>query len=175
TVSGRLRDGGGDGELLRATFPPGSVTGAPKVQAMKVIAALEATGREAYTGAIGMASPIAGLDLSVAIRTFELQDGRIWLGVGGGIVAESDPEAELAEALAKAAGPVAAIGGRIESLVPHRSARLRPALAHAPRPDPALGVFETILVDDGEPARLAEHLARLGASLHALYGVRPDP
>ena len=55
TVSGRLRDGVGDNELLRASFPPGSVTGAPKVQAMKVIATLEATRREVYTGAIGIA------------------------------------------------------------------------------------------------------------------------
>ena len=75
TVSGALRDGVGDGELLRASFPPGSVTGAPKVQAMKVIAALEATRREVYTGAIGIASPLAGLDLSVAIRTFEVAGG----------------------------------------------------------------------------------------------------
>ena len=75
TVSGRLRDDVDDGGLLRATFPPGSVTGAPKVQAMKVIASLESTRREAYTGAIGIVSPVAGLDLSVAIRTFELSGG----------------------------------------------------------------------------------------------------
>ena len=78
-------------QLLRATFPPGSVTGAPKVQAMNVIAALEATGREVYTGAIGFASPNAGLELNVAIRTFEAGAGRLWLGAGGGIVADSDP------------------------------------------------------------------------------------
>ena len=59
-VRARLAPGNGDAALLRATFPPGSVTGAPKVQAMKVIAALEATGREVYTGAIGYASPHAG-------------------------------------------------------------------------------------------------------------------
>ena len=90
-MRGRLRPGVGDGELLRATFPPGSVTGAPKVQAMHVIAALEATGREVYTGAIGYASPLAGLELNVAIRTLELRDGAMWLGAGGGIVADSDP------------------------------------------------------------------------------------
>ena len=71
-VRGRLRPDADDGDLLRATFPPGSVTGAPKVQAMHVIAELEPTGREAYTGAIGFASPVAGLELSVAIRTLEL-------------------------------------------------------------------------------------------------------
>ena len=77
--------------LLRATFPPGSVTGAPKVQALHVISELEATGREVYTGAIGFASPHAGLELNVAIRTFEAHGGHLWLGAGGGIVADSDP------------------------------------------------------------------------------------
>ncbi|MGH2764016.1 MAG: aminodeoxychorismate synthase component I, partial [Thermoleophilaceae bacterium] len=102
TVSGTLRPGVGDGDLLRACFPPGSVTGAPKIRTMRVIAELEATGREAYTGAIGYASPLAGLELNVAIRTLELSGDRIWLGAGGGIVADSDPEAELEECLVKA-------------------------------------------------------------------------
>ena len=74
TVRGRLRAEAGDSDLLRASFPPGSVTGAPKIQAMRVIAELEAGGREAYTGAIGFASPVAGLELNVAIRT--LRDAR---------------------------------------------------------------------------------------------------
>ena len=90
-VRARLAPGHGDAALLRATFPPGSVTGAPKVQAMHVISELEATGREVYTGAIGFASPHAGLELNVAIRTFEAHAGRLWLGAGGGIVADSDP------------------------------------------------------------------------------------
>ncbi len=109
-VHGELRPEFGNRELLRATFPPGSVTGAPKVQAMKVIAALEPTGREVYTGAIGFSSPVAGLELSVAIRTLELRDEAIWLGAGGGIVADSDPRSELEEALAKARPIAAAVG-----------------------------------------------------------------
>jgi para-aminobenzoate synthetase / 4-amino-4-deoxychorismate lyase len=115
TVEGRLRHGVGDGELLRAAFPPGSVTGAPKVQALKVIAELEPTGREVYTGAIGYASPLAGLELNVAIRTLELADGKLWLGVGGGIVADSDPQAELEETLVKARPVAAAIGTTVVS------------------------------------------------------------
>ncbi|MDE3130064.1 MAG: chorismate-binding protein, partial [Acidobacteriota bacterium] len=110
SVEGRLRQGVGDAELLRACFPPGSVTGAPKVQALKVIAELERAGREVYTGAIGYASPLAGLELSVAIRTLELAHGELWLGVGGGIVADSDPQAELEEALVKARPVAAAVG-----------------------------------------------------------------
>jgi anthranilate/para-aminobenzoate synthase component I/branched-subunit amino acid aminotransferase/4-amino-4-deoxychorismate lyase len=172
TVSGRLREGIGDGELLRASFPPGSVTGAPKVQAMKVIAWLEATRREVYTGAIGIASPIAGLDLSVAIRTFEVSGDAIWLGAGGAVVADSDPERELAEAFDKAAGPIAAIGG---SLV-RASGRASPvdpgprALDYGERPDPGQGVFETVLVEHGRPVGLERHLARLAASVGLLYG-----
>jgi para-aminobenzoate synthetase/4-amino-4-deoxychorismate lyase len=109
-VEGQLRPGVGDAELLRATFPPGSVTGAPKVQSLIVIAELEPTGREVYTGAIGYVSPLAGLELNVAIRTLELAAGHLWLGVGGGIVADSDPRAELEETLIKARPVVAAIG-----------------------------------------------------------------
>ena len=80
---------------------------------MRVIAELEQTGRELYTGAIGFASPLAGLELSVAIRTLELCDGHLWLGAGGGIVADSDPERELEEALLKARPIAAAIGARV--------------------------------------------------------------
>lgn len=109
SVTGVLRQDVGDGQLLRATFPPGSVTGAPKVQAMRVIAELEPTARELYTGAVGLASPVAGLEFNVAIRTFEACDGRLWLGAGGGIVAESNPRHELEECLLKARPLLAAI------------------------------------------------------------------
>ena len=174
-VRGRLRDDAGDGALLRATFPPGSVTGAPKVQALHVIAELEATAREAYTGAIGFASPLAGLELSVAIRTFEAAGGRLWLGAGGGIVADSDPARELEECLVKARPLVAAIGGRIEepAAPPAAPGSLRgvpAALARGrERPDPADGVFETLLVHDGTAVRVEAHVARLAASVAALY------
>jgi para-aminobenzoate synthetase/4-amino-4-deoxychorismate lyase len=143
---------------------------------MKVIAALESTRRELYTGAVGIVSPVAGLDLSVAIRTFETGQGQIWFGAGGGIVADSDPEAELAEALDKAAGPVAAIGGCVERpRTLHRSRVLPPAaLDLGPRPDPARGVFETVLVMDGRPVALEAHLDRLAVSLGVLYGTQLD-
>jgi len=109
-VVGELADDAGDADLLRATFPPGSVTGAPKVAATATIHELEASARELYTGAIGMVSPTAGLELSVAIRTFELDGRRAWLGVGGGIVADSTPDGELAECLTKAWPLLAAAG-----------------------------------------------------------------
>jgi para-aminobenzoate synthetase/4-amino-4-deoxychorismate lyase len=175
TVSATLRPRVGDGELLRAAFPPGSVTGAPKVQAMKVISELESTRRELYTGAIGLVSPIAGLDLSVAIRTFEIAGDRVWFGAGGGIVADSDPELELAEAILKARGPVEAVGGAVETPLASVPAGPPPrALAHGTRPDPAAGVFETILVLGGAPVSLEAHLARLASSARALYGEELD-
>ncbi|MGO9496981.1 MAG: bifunctional anthranilate synthase component I family protein/class IV aminotransferase [Solirubrobacteraceae bacterium] len=180
TVNGRLRDGVRDGELLRATFPPGSVTGAPKVQAMKVIATLEATRREVYTGAIGIASPIAGLDTSVVIRTFETAEDAIWIGAGGAIVADSDPEQELSEALTKAAGPAAAIGGSLArprerpphppELCVHPGRAVERALLYGRRPDPAMGVFDTMLVEGGRPVAPELHLQRLAASVREVYG-----
>jgi para-aminobenzoate synthetase/4-amino-4-deoxychorismate lyase len=171
TVRGTLRADAGDSHLLRASFPPGSVTGAPKIQAMRVIAELEAGGREAYTGAVGYASPVAGLELNVAIRTLELRGERIWMGAGGGIVADSVAEAELEECFVKARPVIAAAGARL--IEEPRVTRVAPvpALAgEADRPDPALGVFETILVRGGGPVDLRAHLARLERSVGTLYG-----
>jgi para-aminobenzoate synthetase/4-amino-4-deoxychorismate lyase len=172
-VTGILRPEVGDAELLAATFPPGSVTGAPKVAAMDVIAELESAPREVYTGAIGFASPLAGLELSVAIRTFEVRGDEIWMGVGGGIVADSDPAAELAECDAKAGPLLAAIGARRAGdepvggqSPPPRRLGARPVR----RPDPRAGVFETLRVADDGPVALARHLARLEASVGELYG-----
>ncbi|PRX49989.1 para-aminobenzoate synthetase component 1 [Prauserella shujinwangii] len=103
TVTGTLPAGRTDADLLRAAFPPGSVTGAPKIRALELIAELEPVPRGVYTGALGLASPLAGMELGVAIRTFELHGDRVDLGVGGGITADSDAEAEWQECLHKAA------------------------------------------------------------------------
>jgi len=172
-VSGTLRPEVGDGGLVRAAFPPGSVSGAPKIAAMNVIAELESTRRGVYTGAVGFASPVAGLELSVAIRTFEARDDRIWLGVGGGVVADSDPVGEAAECAVKAGPLLAAIGARAAwpdetSLTPPRPRRLGPK--PVPRPDPRAGVFETLLIAAGRPLALPAHLARLAHSVNVLYG-----
>lgn len=173
TVEGRLRDGMDDGDLVRAAFPPGSVTGAPKVAAMQVISELESSGRGAYTGAIGFASPLAGLELNVAIRTFEARGDDVALAVGGGVVADSDPDVEAAEALGKAAPLLQAIGAalderRVVAGAAPRPLRLGPR--PAPRPDPRRGVFETVRVQDGEVVAAALHLNRLAASVRELYG-----
>ena len=145
TVTGRLRGGVGDGDLVRACFPPGSVTGAPKVAAVAACAELEATAREAYCGAVGFASADHGLELNVAIRTFEVAGDRCWLGVGGGVVAASEPLGEWEECRAKAA-----------------------PLVTWPTPDPPppapAPVFDTVLVVDGHVAELAAHADRFRAA-----------
>jgi len=110
TVVGRLRPGQGAVELLRAAFPGGSITGAPKVRAMEIIAELEPTRRTAYTGAIGWLGFDGAMDSSIAIRTFIVKDRIAYFQVGGGIVVDSDPEREYAETLAKAEGMVMALG-----------------------------------------------------------------
>ncbi|MBJ7596720.1 aminodeoxychorismate synthase component I [Candidatus Nephthysia bennettiae] len=117
-VRGELEPDVSDADLLRACFPPGSITGAPKIRSMQLINQLEPSPRIVYTGAIGYASPLAGLELSVAIRTFEIRDGTIGLGVGGGIVADSDPRSELAECYQKAAALIAALGAGVEAAAP---------------------------------------------------------
>src|SRR5215213_338110 len=171
SVRGTLRPDAGDSDLLRASFPPGSVTGAPKIQAMRVIAELEAGGREAYTGAVGYASPVAGLELNVAIRTLELRGERIWMGAGGGIVADSVPERELEECFVKARPVIAAAGTRL--VEEERASRIVPVNAldgETDRPDAALGVFETILARGGTPVDGRAHLVRLERSVRELYG-----
>ena len=110
TVEGTLRDGVGLAELLAATFPGGSITGAPKIAAVDLIAELEPVGRGASMGALGRVYGNGDLDLALTIRTFAIADGRIHLWVGGGVVWDSDPEAEIAESWTKADPLLRAIG-----------------------------------------------------------------
>jgi anthranilate/para-aminobenzoate synthase component I len=102
TVRGVLRPGVGLTALLRATFPGGSITGAPKRRAMQIIDELEPSARGAYTGATGWLGAAGDLDLAIAIRTAEVRDGALALSVGAGIVADSTPEGELQETEVKA-------------------------------------------------------------------------
>jgi para-aminobenzoate synthetase component I len=102
TVEGRLRPDATLADILRATFPGGSVTGAPKIAALDQIARLEPVGRGASMGALGTIRPGGDFELALTIRTFALAEGRVHLWVGGGIVWDSDPEAEIEESWVKA-------------------------------------------------------------------------
>ena len=110
TVEGELRAEVGLTELLEAVLPGGSVTGCPKIAALDLIAALEPVGRGASMGALGRIHPNGDVDLALTIRTFAVVAGQIHLWVGGGIVWDSDPAAEVEESWVKARPLLAAIG-----------------------------------------------------------------
>jgi para-aminobenzoate synthetase component 1 len=114
TVEGRLRPDVGLAELLTAMFPGGSVTGAPKIAAVDLIAGLEPVGRGASMGAVGRVYGNGDLDLALTIRTFAWAEGRLHLWVGGGVVWDSDPRTEVEESLTKAAPLLEAIGAPLE-------------------------------------------------------------
>ena len=111
TVLGDLEPGADAVDLVRAAFPGGSITGAPKIRAMEIIAELEPTRRGVYCGSIGYLSATGAMDTSIVIRTFVLRDGELYFQAGGGIVADSDPELEYRETLDKAAGLIATLRG----------------------------------------------------------------
>jgi para-aminobenzoate synthetase component 1 len=112
TVTSRLAAGRDPFDALRASFPGGSITGAPKIRAMEVLRELEPTRRGPYTGALGWIGPDGSMATSILIRTLVADGTRLSLHVGGGITYRSDPAAEWDETVAKAHGPLAAIGGR---------------------------------------------------------------
>ncbi|PHQ33683.1 anthranilate synthase component I family protein [Rhodopirellula bahusiensis] len=109
TVEGELRDNATISELLAACFPGGSITGAPKIEAMKTIARLEGQPREAYCGSMGYVSVSGNADFNILIRTVTQRDGQWHFAVGGGITARSEPQSELEETWTKAAGLLRAI------------------------------------------------------------------
>jgi len=108
-IRGRLRGDVPSTECIRACFPPGSMTGAPKRRTMEIIDELEGEPRGIYSGALGYLGLGGTCDLSVVIRTIVLDHGRASIGTGGAIVTQSDPERELEEILLKAAAPLAAL------------------------------------------------------------------
>jgi len=112
TVTGRLAPGRDAFDLLAASFPGGSITGAPKIRAMQLLEELEPVRRGPYTGAAGWLSPDGAMGTSILIRSLVADGERLTLHVGGGITWRSDPAAEWYETVAKARGPLSAIGAR---------------------------------------------------------------
>ncbi len=109
TIVGKLRRGKSNIDLLQATFPGGSITGAPKVRAMEIIDELEPTRRGVYTGSIGYLSFNGDLDINIVIRTIIIKESMAYFQVGGGIIYDSDSEAEYIETLDKAKALVQAL------------------------------------------------------------------
>src|SRR5262249_5982273 len=123
TVTGRLEDDVDAVGVLRAAFPGGSVTGAPKIRAMEIIAELERAPRGVYCGAIGYIAATGAMDFNIPIRTIVLQGGNATFHAGAGIVWDSDPAAEYQETLAKART-------MIEALTSPRKTPRTPGRAH---------------------------------------------
>ncbi len=145
TVEAELGVGTTPSQILRALFPCGSITGAPKIRAMEIIRELEPEPRGVYTGAIGVFRGDGSACFNVAIRTLTVEQGRGRLGVGGGIVADSEPEAEFAETRLKA--------------------RFLTALSEFAADQAPFGLIETMLWHPaGGYARLERHLSRLASS-----------
>jgi para-aminobenzoate synthetase len=135
TVRGQLRPGASALDCVRACFPPGSMTGAPKLRSVEILDRLEGRARGVYSGAIGYFGLGGGCDLSVTIRTIVLDGAAATIGAGGAIVLQSDPEREYEEMLLKAAAPLRAIdpGTDLASISltdPRRAADSPPASAH---------------------------------------------
>ena len=109
-VRGRIRADVSPGDVIAATFPGGTITGCPKVRCMEIIQELEPAGRGAYTGALGYLGVDGRLDLNILIRTLVTRGVEAWFRAGAGIVADSEPDAELLEMQAKARGLLPALG-----------------------------------------------------------------
>ncbi len=116
-VQGRLRDGLDAYDLIRATFPAGTLTGAPKIRAMEIIEELEGTRRGLYGGAVGYFSYAGSMDTCIAIRTLLMRGKRIYLQAGAGLVADSDPTREYQETLNKARALAVAIENAEQGLI----------------------------------------------------------
>jgi anthranilate synthase component 1 len=108
-IQAQLAEGKDGFDVLQATFPAGTLTGAPKIRAMEIIDELEPSGRGPYGGAVGYFSFSGNMDFCITIRTMVLQGGRIYIQAGAGIVADSDPEREYEETMSKAAAMMKAV------------------------------------------------------------------
>jgi para-aminobenzoate synthetase component 1 len=117
TIEGRLKEGVEHLDCLRVCFPGGSITGAPKIRAMEIIEELEPTKRGLYTGSIGYLGFNGETDLNIVIRTMLIKEGKIYFQVGGGIVADSQPEEEYQETLNKARALVQALSKKGDRLL----------------------------------------------------------
>ncbi|HYQ25569.1 MAG TPA: bifunctional anthranilate synthase component I family protein/class IV aminotransferase, partial [Polyangiaceae bacterium] len=182
TVKGELDPGLDAVDLLRATFPGGSITGCPKIRAMEIIDELEPVRRHIYTGSIGYLGFDGTMDLSIAIRTATFTGGKVVFSVGGGIVFDSDPASEFEETLHKGRTLMNAFDRecgdeRSESTVWHDGAFKPSATASLPLDSEGLafgfGFFETLRVQAGRPILLQAHVQRFERAWREFFHSAP--
>lgn len=187
-VEGRLEADKDAIDLIKASFPGGSITGCPKIRAMEIIDELEPTRRHIYTGSMGYIGFDDSLDLSIAIRTATISGGRIRFSVGGGVILDSDPQAEFEETLHKGRTLMGALAGTSATMgtqsEPRRGDKVwlngllvPEAQGQLPISDLGLqygfGFFETIRIRKGRPHNLEAHLQRMNQSWQALFQSAP--
>jgi para-aminobenzoate synthetase component 1 len=181
-VKGELDPGMDAVDLLRATFPGGSITGCPKIRAMEIIDELEPVRRHIYTGSIGYVGFDGNMDLSIAIRTATFKEGKALFSVGGGIVFDSDPASEFEETLHKGRTLMNALDATsgdtsIADTVWHNGAFKPSATASVPLDCEGLafgfGFFETLRVQAGRPILLEAHVQRFELAWREFFQSAP--
>lgn len=180
-VEGQLKDGKNSVDLIRATFPGGSITGCPKIRSMEIIDELEPVKRHVYTGSIGYISFHDTMDLSIAIRTATVVNNTVFFSVGGGIVYDSDPEKEFQETLDKGKTLIDSLSGVsskresrktkawIDGKFINQDKAVVPAVSAGFQY--GAGLFETLCVKQGRIYRLEDHLQRLSSSWRSLFSI----
>ena len=181
-VEGRLSQENNSVDLLKATFPGGSITGCPKIRTMEIIDELEPHRRHIYTGSIGYISFHDTMDLSIAIRTATIYNGKIIFSVGGGIVFDSDPLDEYEETIHKGQTLMEVFKGKEKKTVTKSYVWINGALepldqAGIPVLDQGFqygfGFFETIRVDKRDPKYLKAHIDRFYQTWKELFSEKP--
>lgn len=183
TVQGELEDGKTAIDLLKATFPGGSITGCPKIRSMEIIDELESVKRHIYTGSIGYISFHDTMDLSIAIRTATIVNNTVFFSVGGGIVYDSDPQKEYQETLDKGKTLMEVLSGTLKKKTPPKLKAwvngkiINQDHAMVPAASPGFqygaGLFETIRVEKGCIFRLEDHVSRLNRAWTHLFSETP--
>ena len=177
-VEGTLRDDCDEVDLLKATFPGGSITGCPKIRAMEIIDELEPNRRHVYTGSIGYISFHKSMDLSIAIRTATIHNNKIYFSVGGGVVYDSDPLDEYNETLHKGKTIMETLTGRDTGKGPEAAAWINGSVRPLSKGlvnisdlgfQYGYGFFETIRVDSGRIIFLDDHIERFNRAWKALF------